>query len=325
MMQPLEFGPGLIFDARVVMLSLAGAYGGWISGAIAMVIAAAYRLSEGGIGATAGVLGIFIAGTIGIVFGRILDKPYRLSDHGALGILASLQILSIFVLPWDLAVDVLQRVGLLLAVINLIGVLIVGSFLKWEESRELTAQKMKLDADIDFLTKLSNRRKLDDIANSLDACSSTKKLNISIIMFDIDHFKKLNDKYGHAVGDKVLEEIADRIRNSFRRHDEIFRYGGEEFVVVLTNVKGDEAIQLAERVRIAVQEEPINCDGLHISLTLSAGVAISEGTSSSFNTLLETADKALYQAKNTGRNRVDSINTAVFDQEYSQRRIKAKA
>lgn len=306
MMKPVELGDGLIFDARVVMLTLAGAYGGWISGAIAIVIAAAYRFFQGGLGIYAGMLGILIAGAVGTIFAWAIDKPYRLSDHAALGVLASLQILSLFALPWDLAIDLLAHIGPLLAIVNLIGVLTVGSFLKWEEGRETTVRTMKLDANIDFLTKLSNRRRMDDIARSFDDPATSESPDFTIVIFDIDRFKHINDKYGHAAGDKVLEEIAARIKNSFRKHDDIFRYGGEEFVALVKNSQLDDVMRRAERVRTAVQERSITYGQHEIRVTLSAGVAANAGASS-FKELLEAADQALYQAKDAGRNQIKSL------------------
>ena len=128
------------------------------------------------------------------------------------------------------------------------------------------------------------------------------------IMADIDLFKQVNDTYGHQVGDKVLVEVASRIRSALRDFDEIGRYGGEEFLLVLNGADTNTAHHVAERVREHVSSQPINLQGLEIQSSISLGVAVAQ-PDDDIERLLERADKALYAAKDAGRNCVIIADT----------------
>ena len=124
---------------------------------------------------------------------------------------------------------------------------------------------------------------------------------MALILGDLDRFKSVNDQRGHAVGDSVLQELAGRLRRETRAFDSIYRYGGEEFVVLLPGVELGGAVELAERLREAVRGEPAQ----GIPLTISLGVAAtSRGELPDFARLLDEADHALYEAKHAGRDRV---------------------
>jgi diguanylate cyclase (GGDEF)-like protein len=123
-------------------------------------------------------------------------------------------------------------------------------------------------------------------------------------MIDADHFKKINDAYGHAVGDAVLVAIAKKIQHGLRTEDVLARFGGEEFVVMLPDTSLKHACEVAERIRIAISNIalPVLPEGHRF--TVSIGVAERRGVQQSFDELLEMADQALYQAKKNGRNKV---------------------
>lgn len=123
---------------------------------------------------------------------------------------------------------------------------------------------------------------------------------MSLLMVDLDHFKAVNDTHGHIVGDKVLETFAARVKTLLRRADQIGRFGGEEFVILLPETSVQEAAAVAERVRLAAQQATA---GLPVC-TVSIGVGVSRTEDESLDALLKRADDALYEAKNTGRNRV---------------------
>ena len=130
-------------------------------------------------------------------------------------------------------------------------------------------------------------------------------------MADIDHFKQVNDTYGHAAGDSVLREVAARMRAALRGYDGVGRYGGEEFLTVLPECSANGAVGIAERIREEVSERPIDSNGVTIRLSLSLGVSSSEGASESdAESLLTFADEALYRAKAQGRNRVEVAQRA---------------
>ena len=130
---------------------------------------------------------------------------------------------------------------------------------------------------------------------------------MALLMIDIDHFKVINDKFGHAAGDMVLAEVARNIGCSVRKQDTVGRYGGEEFGVLLPATNQAGALVLAEKLRNAVAATRYDMGSEQISVTISTGVTVYQpqltSSSSDINVLLDEADKALYQAKNDGRNR----------------------
>ena len=128
---------------------------------------------------------------------------------------------------------------------------------------------------------------------------------ISLMMIDVDHFKAINDQYGHAIGDRALKAIAETLRNRTRVFDTIARYGGEEFVVVMPGAGVSDAMNAAERLRSAIELMPFNpAAGANCGITVSIGVSFSQGANDTPETLLQSADHAMYQAKRAGRNRV---------------------
>ncbi len=157
----------------------------------------------------------------------------------------------------------------------------------------------------DPLTGLPNRRHLDTHLDRLDAAGG---LGMSmILMIDIDHFKSINDRYGHAAGDAILTEVGQILSANLRASDLIARYGGEEFVVVAPLSAGEQPDQLAERLRDAVEKHTTGPRGENLTLTISIGAALTAGGEGSA-VILERADRALYAAKRGGRNRVVTLS-----------------
>ena len=156
----------------------------------------------------------------------------------------------------------------------------------------------------DPLTSLYNQRYL---RRHLDGLMMTGQGHpIAVLMIDVDHFKSVNDQYGHANGDVALRQIAETLRQNSRAFDSLARYGGEEFVVVMPGSAADDALSAAERLRQAVEMIPFEpLPGKHHRLTVSIGVAISSKELNTPEQLLHTADLALYEAKRSGRNRIE--------------------
>lgn len=166
---------------------------------------------------------------------------------------------------------------------------------------ELT-RKLKHQATTDFLTGLGNRRWLSEQLPGLQARAERAAEPLSIILFDLDNFKAINDDYGHDVGDNVLMIVGEIVKDSLRPYDLAARIGGEEFCIVLPRTSGEAALKIAERLRVAFQAsylEPL-AKG---RITCSFGV-IQADPSERLQQLLRRADTALYRAKETGRNRV---------------------
>jgi two-component system, cell cycle response regulator len=160
---------------------------------------------------------------------------------------------------------------------------------------------------VDPLTGLNNRRFLEThLAATLEQ-SRVRRKPLALMILDIDHFKQVNDTYGHHAGDEVLKGFAQRIRRIIRGGDLLCRLGGEEFVVVMPNVSLEVARKIAERARVSIEEAPFVIDeaGRAITVTVSIGLA-ERGRDSDAETLYQRADRALYRSKSEGRNRVTS-------------------
>jgi diguanylate cyclase (GGDEF)-like protein len=158
---------------------------------------------------------------------------------------------------------------------------------------------------IDALTEVHNKRYLLEFLDRELARSERYRRPLALLLFDIDHFKAVNDQMGHLGGDVTLRELATRVKTGIRKEELFARYGGEEFVVVLPETTREGAIQVAERIRGLVEARRFTYDGREYALTISIGVATTDGEESLTPAeLLRQADDRLYQAKRDGRNRV---------------------
>lgn len=163
-------------------------------------------------------------------------------------------------------------------------------------------QDLLIQSRTDPLTGVLNRRAiLLQIETELSRAKREKK-DLSLSILDIDHFKKINDTYGHMVGDDVIREVVKRISVTVRTYDSLGRFGGEEFLVVMPGAKEREAYSICERIRTAINEKDFAINGLKIHLTVSLGFVTGDGNTD-IDDLIVMADKALYQAKGNGRNR----------------------
>ncbi|MGM0675472.1 MAG: diguanylate cyclase [Spirochaetota bacterium] len=177
------------------------------------------------------------------------------------------------------------------------------SQLKREQNEMARFNRSLLErANTDPLTGLANRYHLTSIAQYEQERSARAETTFSVILADIDHFKEVNDHYGHDCGDKILKGVAQRMQAVVRAQDRIARWGGEEFLVFLPDTVCDGASMLAERLRGAVADTPFSCDGIETPITISLGVNACS-TNANLDRCIEQADVALYAAKDQGRNR----------------------
>jgi diguanylate cyclase (GGDEF)-like protein len=160
----------------------------------------------------------------------------------------------------------------------------------------------RADSTLDQLTGLLNRRGLDARFAEVAEQAALTDEPVSVVVGDIDHFKSVNDEHGHAVGDVVLRDVAQAMRANLRTFELLYRLGGEEFLLLLPGANPEEAAELAEKLRFAV--EHLRPEGLMV--TCSFGVATSKDSRAVFATLLKAGDAALYEAKRRGRNRVEA-------------------
>lgn len=164
-------------------------------------------------------------------------------------------------------------------------------------------QAAQARASLDGLTGLPNRRHFDELGRALSH-GRRRGDRLGLLMIDIDHFKRLNDRHGHQTGDAVLRMVAQGIAASVRAGDTPARYGGEEFAVVLRQATMAQAVEVAERIRLAITALPVARLGVATPVTVSIGVALGSGPAEPLFGLVERADRALFRAKRAGRDRV---------------------
>ena len=230
--------------------------------------------------------------------------------EAAFGLVVGLTVLTtgFGTLTLDQRVDLASLVGFCCAIGALAGNLLQDLRLRAvEQEVELIRLNRELHgyATTDPLTRLRNRRQLDDDVKIMWP-SIRRGAACSVIMLDLDHFKRLNDERGHAAGDSTLHQVALELQRQIRGRDSVYRVGGEEFLVLLRDTSLEAGLDAAERIRAAIAELGIpGSAGDHPNrLTISAGVAVADEHSLSWNVVVAAADAALYVAKAAGRNRV---------------------
>jgi len=167
-------------------------------------------------------------------------------------------------------------------------------------------EKLQAEAEYDGLTRVYNRNTFNELARGSMNIADAEHVNSCVFYLDIDHFKTINDTYGHLCGDLVLQKVVEVIKQILRRSDLFGRLGGEEFGIFFMNITKEAALRIAETIRKSISETNITYQGEVINVTISIGIALSEFQSAQhFERLLEQADSALYRAKGNGRNRVE--------------------
>ncbi|TWX47411.1 sensor domain-containing diguanylate cyclase [Colwellia hornerae] len=173
-----------------------------------------------------------------------------------------------------------------------------------ERALQLMSEQFQKLATIDSLTGIYNRRYFYEKANAEFNRSSRKNKIFSIMFFDLDNFKHINDKFGHAAGDAVLKCFAVNVQTHLRNYDTFARVGGEEFAILLPNTEKDNACVIAERIRASIEALMIPFEKESLKITVSVGVVENLIDIKSIDQIMNNADKRLYQAKSNGRNQV---------------------
>lgn len=196
--------------------------------------------------------------------------------------------------------------GLLLA--SWLSLRIAGGVLASLDAAQTALRRQMETAELlartDVLTGLANRRAFDEAAQLEVQRAQRYATPLALVLTDLDHFKAINDKYGHHVGDQVLRNVAQILSAVVRNVDLVGRWGGEEFAILMPDTDLEEAVRAAERMRVALAEAPL-IEGLDVGYTASFGVAAFRLATPTMDSLLGRADTALYEAKNKGRNRVE--------------------
>jgi diguanylate cyclase (GGDEF)-like protein len=227
---------------------------------------------------------------------------FMLFAHGALFLLRT-PLGSM--LPWSPTNQVFESVWLTVLSFEALLFTIAIAFILLAMAKERTEHRHKTAALIDPLTGIANRRAFLQESERLMKRPGADARPTAIILIDLDHFKSINDRFGHAVGDHVLQIFADTANENMRPLDLVGRLGGEEFAAILPDTNHDRAFAVAERIRSAFAEAAREVEGHSIAATVSAGVVITQNAVPDISALLAQADHALYCAKEKGRDRVE--------------------
>ncbi len=176
--------------------------------------------------------------------------------------------------------------------------IIIDDITESEEQKEF----IKIMSNVDYLTQLYNRRYFFDIGNKFFENAKRNNISIAVVLIDIDNFKKVNDSYGHRMGDAILKNISEILVKNVREGDIISRYGGEEFCLILTFINVENSYRVIERIRVLIEELEYYIDDEKVKVTISSGI-----TNKMRNSLQETinvSDKLLIEAKNNGKNQI---------------------
>ncbi|WP_172588052.1 sensor domain-containing diguanylate cyclase, partial [Shewanella xiamenensis] len=188
--------------------------------------------------------------------------------------------------------------NLALSLVVTIGILFISNMTLGRYQR-----KLEVMASTDKLTGAANRQVFEEYFHQALDKANLSQTPISVLLVDIDHFKKVNDSYGHSIGDLVLKTVTNLLRSQLKQQDILCRWGGEEFLVLLPEMDLSHAAELAERFRDSISQRELKVNGVHIAITVSIGVAEYQKLEPAED-LIKRADLALYQAKEAGRNQV---------------------
>jgi diguanylate cyclase (GGDEF)-like protein len=227
---------------------------------------------------------------------------FMLFAHGALFLLRT----PLFaMLPWAPTNQVFESVWLTVLSFEALLFTIAIAFILLAMAKERTEYRHKTAAMVDPLTGIANRRSFLQDGNEMMKRHAARPCPAAVLLIDLDHFKSINDRFGHAIGDRVLQVFADIAKANIRSSDLVGRLGGEEFAAVLYNAGREKAVALAERVRSAFADAAREVDGRPVAATLSIGLVVNQDQPLDVPELLGQADQALYYAKERGRNRVE--------------------
>jgi diguanylate cyclase len=295
--------PGVILDFRNIAILLSAVYCGFVPALITSVIIALFRLFYLGVTCNA-LIGSISALLVGVACGLISTFPINRTQKW---VYSTLAILIIPVITFILIINepaLLIRTSLSYAIEWTVLSVFIYFYTKYIDILKYTYLKYQRESARDFLTGLNNVRQFDAQLNKIRA-NLTDDSFIAMLFIDVDFFKKVNDTYGHQNGDKVLIDLSKILLSKISNTDSAYRNGGEEFIVLMTDCPRDKVLEVAERIRKAVEEHRFDLlDGRIIHVTVSIGVAVYPDTVKRIDELVEKADEALYKAKGLGRNAV---------------------
>ncbi len=203
--------------------------------------------------------------------------------------------------------DLLVAIAMMADPLMMLAIAMIASELFYRTRRQQVELERELRtlASVDTLTGLHNRRDLEQRIAAEVSRSRRHSQPLSVAIGDLDHFKRINDKFGHAVGDDVLRTVGVRIRRNLRAEDLAVRWGGEEFLLLLPDTDRDSAVQVADKIRLSIADQPVEFRDHNVPVTISFGVAQLTDNDEAVD-LIHRADQAMYRAKSDGRDRVST-------------------
>lgn len=306
MVSPAIIANGVIVDARCVIIGIGAAFAGWRAALSAVVMAVSYRAWLGGVGAPVGMVSIATSAIIGLGWGYLYAAGRRagIVQLGSLGVALASHVVGFFFLPIEDPVGLALSTAPMIVPAYLVAVLIMGSMMQRETRAIERESTLATEALTDPLTGLANRRAYRAVIGDLFADLPRNPASFSLLVVDIDHFKRVNDTHGHETGDDVLKIVSRTMRAGLKPDDFLFRCGGEEFCLILLDTDSRSARHVAEEVCEAVRAIRLVIDGQPLALSVSIGCAVASSRSRSAAALYAEADAALYAAKRRGRDRV---------------------
>jgi diguanylate cyclase len=296
-------GTSTLLDLRVFSIMMVSFAGGIVPTIVAGTIIAVYRVHFG-INTTT-VIAVFQI-LLYIISFHLIDKRVKEQwEKWALKTLSCLVILLSGIMYLLRNVDNAHSILLQFSLIIIFVSILEYFLLEYVKGSNQLYRMYKKDSSKDFLTGLCNTRQFDTVINTAYNRVVENGERLSCLMIDIDHFKKVNDTYGHSIGDLVLKDLAAILVKNCRAFDIVSRIGGEEFCILLFDCPKDRAFEIGIKINQAVQNHKFNIgEGKFINITVSVGVAVYPDTISNLEEIKEIADSALYKAKRSGRNRV---------------------
>lgn len=301
-------GTTTIIDLRNFALIIVSYMGGTIPAVITGIIIGLYRTLYFGISESS-IMVVFQI-ILYIICFDIIDNKFRFDWKNWFMKTLSMLIILLSVLTYLLKdIENFQVILFMFFIVNIFFSILEYSLLSYVKNSNELYRIYKKDSTMDFLTGLNNVRKFESLFDGIIKKTKEKGEELSLLMIDIDFFKKVNDTYGHAEGDIVLRELGKILLKNCRSFDIVSRNGGEEFTVLLINCPKIQALQIAERIRFSVETHPfILTNKTQININVSIGVVNYPKDTYEIENLLELADMALYTAKHTGRNKVCSAD-----------------
>lgn len=304
MLFTIHITPVVMMDLRHIPILLAALYGGGFASIIAGLTISIFRITYFGVSTPSIIASInmFNVGIACAIISRINLKNFR--KWTFMNIISSLFITSTFILIINDSI-ILRRTLVYFWLASLIIGILAYYISNYMTTSIKLLNKLAHESTIDFLTGLNNVRQFDNSLNESFLNVKTKNEHLSILIIDIDFFKKVNDTYGHLAGDAVLQQLGIVLTTSSRSFDIVSRIGGEEFSVILPDCPTKQSIEVAERLRSAVElNEFILPDETKINICISIGSATYPDNVETLENLVHEADTALYSAKHSGRNKV---------------------